>query len=279
MAMVKRTHLGQQGIDGARGRCGLIEHAERVPADVAGDDPGRTMEPARPLPEVDHGSVVRGMLPPLVNGGGHHRGHAGSRSSRPHALTSRKPAALTRIKDPHRTVEIACFLRLEMLRLTDASLTLLDHRIAALWRGARERAEGARESRLRRFRELHGDLAGLAANEALDAAELRSRLQAVIARFEPERGATVEVFAARLGMTARHLNRLFAQHWGASPSIVARIARVQRAKRLLNETELPMVEVALQAGFGSLRRFNAVFSEVYKRPPGAIRRRCLPSHL
>jgi AraC family transcriptional regulator of adaptative response / DNA-3-methyladenine glycosylase II len=90
--------------------------------------------------------------------------------------------------------------------------------------------------------------------------------------------ATVEAFAARLGMTARHLNRLFAQHWGASPSIVARTARVQRAKRLLNETDLPMVEVALQAGFGSLRRFNAVFSEVYKRPPGAIRRRCVVSH-
>jgi len=92
-------------------------------------------------------------------------------------------------------------------------------------------------------------------------------------------GTTVEDFAARLGMTARHLNRLFVQHWGASPSVVARTARVQRAKRLLTETELPMVEVALQAGFGSLRRFNAVFSEVYKRPPGAIRRRCPPSHL
>ena len=92
-------------------------------------------------------------------------------------------------------------------------------------------------------------------------------------------GTTVEAFAARLGMTARHLNRLFARHWGASPSIVARTARVQRAKRLLSETDLPMVEVALQAGFGSLRRFNAVFSEVYKRPPGVIRRRRLPSHL
>lgn len=92
-------------------------------------------------------------------------------------------------------------------------------------------------------------------------------------------GTKVEAFAARLGMTARHLNRLFARHWGASPSIVAKTARVQRVKRLLNETDLPMVEVAVQAGFGSLRRFNAVFAEVYKRPPSAIRRRCLPSHL
>ena len=91
-------------------------------------------------------------------------------------------------------------------------------------------------------------------------------------------GATVEAFAARLGMTARHLNRLFARHWGASPSIVARTARVQRAKRLLSETDLPIVEVAVRAGFGSLRRFNAVFSEVYKRPPSAIRRKCLAGY-
>ena len=54
-------------------------------------------------------------------------------------MMSRKPAALARIKDPHRTIEVACFLRLTLLRLTDASLTLLDHQIAALWRGARER--------------------------------------------------------------------------------------------------------------------------------------------
>ncbi len=86
-------------------------------------------------------------------------------------------------------------------------------------------------------------------------------------------GATVEALAGRLGITARHLSRLFLRHWGATPSAVARTARVQRAKRLLSETDLPMTAIALQAGFGSLRRFNAVFAEVYRRPPGAIRRK------
>ena len=124
-------------------------------------------------------------------------------------ITSRKPAALARIKDPHRTIEIACFLRLTMLRVTDASLTLLDHRIAALWRGARERAEDARASRLRRFRELLGDLAGLAADEALDAAELRSQLHRLIARFEPERDATqVAAIRQELGRKSPDLARL-----------------------------------------------------------------------
>src|SRR5215467_11599325 len=86
-------------------------------------------------------------------------------------------------------------------------------------------------------------------------------------------GATVERLAARLGMGARQLTRLFARHLQASPSEVARTARVQRAKRLIDETSLPMTEIAMQAGFGSLRRFNSVFAEVYGRPPTEIRRK------
>lgn len=89
-------------------------------------------------------------------------------------------------------------------------------------------------------------------------------------------GGTVEALAARLGITARHLSRLFLRHWGATPSAVARTARVQRAKRLLSETDRPMTAIALQAGFGSLRRFNAVFAEVYRRPPSAIKRKETP---
>jgi AraC family transcriptional regulator of adaptative response / DNA-3-methyladenine glycosylase II len=88
-----------------------------------------------------------------------------------------------------------------------------------------------------------------------------------------DEGATVEALASRLGVGARHLSRLFARHVGASPTQVARTARVQRAKRLLDGTDLPMAEIALHAGFGSLRRFNAVFAEVYHRPPTSIRRR------
>lgn len=85
-------------------------------------------------------------------------------------------------------------------------------------------------------------------------------------------GATVEALAARVGVGARHLARLFAQHVGASPTQTARTARVQRAKRLLDGTDQPMTEVALRAGFSSLRRFNALFAEVYRRPPTSIRR-------
>ena len=84
--------------------------------------------------------------------------------------------------------------------------------------------------------------------------------------------AGVDALAERLGIGARHLSRLFKKHVGASPSQVAQTARVQRAKRMIDNTDLAMTEIALAAGFGSLRRFNTVFAAVYKRPPTAIRR-------
>ena len=81
----------------------------------------------------------------------------------------------------------------------------------------------------------------------------------------------VEDLAARLGIGGRHLARLFARHVGASPGQVARTMRIQRAKRLLDETALPLGEIAIKAGFGSVRRFNAAFAGLYGRPPSAIR--------
>jgi AraC family transcriptional regulator of adaptative response / DNA-3-methyladenine glycosylase II len=98
------------------------------------------------------------------------------------------------------------------------------------------------------------------------------------ARLIAEEGAldgeetSVEGLAEGVGVGARHLARLFSRHLGAPPSQVARTARVQRAKRLLDDTDIPMTEIAMLAGFGSLRRFNTVFSEVYGRPPSEIRR-------
>jgi AraC family transcriptional regulator of adaptative response / DNA-3-methyladenine glycosylase II len=85
-------------------------------------------------------------------------------------------------------------------------------------------------------------------------------------------GSGVEMLSDRLGIGTRHLSRLFQKHLGASPVQVAKTARVQRAKRLIDDTELSMAQIAMRAGFGSLRRFNAVFAEVYARPPTEIRK-------
>ena len=78
---------------------------------------------------------------------------------------------------------------------------------------------------------------------------------------------SVDRFADRLGVTSRHLRRLFVQHLGATPIDVALTRRVQSAKKLLDETQLPFAQVAIAAGFGSLRRFNGEMRRTYARTP------------
>jgi AraC family transcriptional regulator of adaptative response / DNA-3-methyladenine glycosylase II len=84
--------------------------------------------------------------------------------------------------------------------------------------------------------------------------------------------ASVDELAKRLGIGPRHLDRLFVQHLGASPITVAQTRRLHFAKRLLDETDLPITEIALAAGFGSVRRFNDAFHKTYRRAPSALRR-------
>lgn len=82
----------------------------------------------------------------------------------------------------------------------------------------------------------------------------------------------VDALASRLGVGERQLRRLFRQHLGASPVSVAQTRRVLLAKQLIQETLLPMGEVALASGFGSVRRFNETFQQLFGRPPGELRR-------
>jgi len=86
-------------------------------------------------------------------------------------------------------------------------------------------------------------------------------------------GNNVEKLAGRLGLGERQLRRLFLQHLGASPVSVAQTRRILFAKQLIHDTQMPMTEVAMAAGFGSLRRFNETFRDLFHRPPSAIRKR------
>jgi AraC family transcriptional regulator, regulatory protein of adaptative response / DNA-3-methyladenine glycosylase II len=85
--------------------------------------------------------------------------------------------------------------------------------------------------------------------------------------------ASVDTLAERLGVGERQLRRLFKQHLGASPIAVAQTRRVLFAKQLIHDTRLPMAEIALASGFGSIRRFNETFRQLFRRPPSAIRRK------
>jgi len=83
--------------------------------------------------------------------------------------------------------------------------------------------------------------------------------------------ATEAQLGHRLGVSARHLRRLFMAHLGVTPDGLARSARTHFARRLLDDTDLTITEIAFAAGFGSLRQFNRACQEVFRAPPHVLR--------
>lgn len=83
---------------------------------------------------------------------------------------------------------------------------------------------------------------------------------------------SVEALSARIGVTSRHLRRLFELHLGATPVQVAQTRRLLFAKQLIEESALPLGDVAFAAGFNSVRRFNTAFRDTYARAPSTLRR-------
>lgn len=81
----------------------------------------------------------------------------------------------------------------------------------------------------------------------------------------------VEDLALKLGVGSRHLRRLFQTHIGVSPLALAATQKILFAKKLLNETQMPISQIAFASGFGSIRRFNAAFSKLYGKTPSAFR--------
>jgi len=86
-------------------------------------------------------------------------------------------------------------------------------------------------------------------------------------------GLTEHDLAARLGISARHLRRLFAEHVGATPDQLARSRRAHFARRLLDDTDLTVTEVAFASGFGSVRQLNRASHEVFRASPRELRAR------
>jgi len=88
---------------------------------------------------------------------------------------------------------------------------------------------------------------------------------------------SVDALARVIGVSSRHLRRIVVEHFGVSPVEVAQTHRLLFAKKLLQETVLPMTGIALSAGFGSVRRFNAAFRDHYRVSPSALRRDAKPT--
>lgn len=82
----------------------------------------------------------------------------------------------------------------------------------------------------------------------------------------------LDQFAAKLGVSDRHLRRLFEEHVGASPIEVAVSRRLHLAKQLLAQSTLTVTEVAFTSGYQSIRRFNEAFKEKFHAAPSSVRK-------
>src|SRR4029077_16873578 len=103
----------------------------------------------------------------------------------------------------------------------------------------------------------------------------RTIARAAAARIEAgalANGGSLDDLAASFGISARQLRRSVRKELGVAPVELAQTNRLLLAKRLIAETQLPMVEVAFAAGFESVRRFNDLFQSHYRLTPSALRR-------
>lgn len=97
-------------------------------------------------------------------------------------------------------------------------------------------------------------------------------LDADAAGGDEEEVPSIAALAARLGVSDRHLRRIFAAEHGVTPLQYVQTRRLLLAKQLLTDTCMPVAQVALASGFRSLRRFNAAFADSYRMNPGRLRR-------
>lgn len=88
-------------------------------------------------------------------------------------------------------------------------------------------------------------------------------------------GQSLDELSGRLGCTDRHLRRVFTAEYNVTPVQYLQTCRLLLAKNLLTDTDLPVIEVAMASGFGSLRRFNDLFKKQYNLSPTALRKRTL----
>lgn len=109
-------------------------------------------------------------------------------------------------------------------------------------------------------------------SSAMDATTSLARKAALLLEENCGSGLGLEELASRLGYTDRHLRRAFEAEYHVSPVQYLQTCRLLLAKGLLTDTELPVLEVAMAAGFGSLRRLNDLFRKRYRLAPTALRR-------
>ena len=110
-------------------------------------------------------------------------------------------------------------------------------------------------------------------NSSVDAVQRTAQAAANLIEDQQLDSVSVNAIAAKLGITDRHLRRVFQSEFGVAPIAFAQTQRLLLAKRLLTDTALPLTQIAFASGFGSVRRFNHLFRERYRLQPGDLRKR------
>lgn len=100
---------------------------------------------------------------------------------------------------------------------------------------------------------------------------------ALVAKSSGEAALTVPQLADKLGISSRYLNKLFTAGFGTSPKQYALYRQLLFAKQLLHQTDLPITQVALAAGFNSIRRFNEAFKQALHLTPTQLRKHIEPA--
>lgn len=109
-------------------------------------------------------------------------------------------------------------------------------------------------------------------NGMIDATSLLAARAEKVLKENCGSGQSVKEFAEMLGCSPRHLHRIFTNEYKISPVQYLQTCKLLLAKNLLTDTNLSVLEVAMFSGFGSLRRFNALFKKQYRLSPTALRR-------
>ncbi len=109
-------------------------------------------------------------------------------------------------------------------------------------------------------------------NAPVDRSERLGRAAEQLFRECLEESVNTEEVAVRLGITSRHLRRIFLRTFGVSPARFVRTERLLLSRQLLRGSSLSVLDVAMAAGFGSLRRFNELFRTSFQTTPGDFRK-------
>ncbi|MDM4765072.1 AlkA N-terminal domain-containing protein [Pelomonas sp. SE-A7] len=133
-------------------------------------------------------------------------------------------------------------------------------------------AAQAEAERFRPCLKCRPELAPGQAFSVMDASRTLARQAAELINASVAEPPSIEQLAERLGITDRHLRRIFAAEQGVTPLQYLQTRRLLLAKQLLTDSDLNITEVAAASGFASLRRFNAAFLEHYRLQPGSLRK-------